>query len=121
MEDLERKDGYALFRPVGAYTFPQAVQAVAEAIAQVRDEGIGKLLAVGSEIHGFDPPSVAERHQMVREWADVAQGRVAVALVMPAAFHDPEKFGVMAARNFGLVMDVFLSEEDALVWLQDPH
>lgn len=118
---LEQADGFAVFRPTGAYTFPQAVQAVAEAIAQARDAGSAKLLAVGTAIHGFDPPSVAERHQMVREWADVAQGRVEIALVMPAAFHDPEKFGVVAARNFGLTMDIFVSEQAAIAWLREPH
>ena len=118
---LEKMDGFAVWRPVGTFNFPEAVQAVARTIAQVRDEGIGKLLVVGTQVGGFDPPSVAERHQMVREWADVAEGRVIMALVMHAAFIDPERFGVIAARNFGFSMNVFESESEAIAWLRQPH
>ena len=118
---LEKMDGFAVLRPVGTLNLPQAVQVVARAIAQARDEGIGKLLVVGTQISGFDPPSIAERHQMVRKWADVAQGRVVMAFVMPAVFIDPERFAMVAARNFGLVADVFESESEAVAWLLQPH
>jgi hypothetical protein len=118
---LEKMNGFAVFRPSGTMTFPQAVQAVAEAIAQARDEGVDKLLLVGTGVSGIESPSVAERHQMAREWADVAQGRVAIALVVHPALIDPEKFGVLAARNFGLIADVFVSEADAIAWLAHPH
>ncbi|MDR7136019.1 hypothetical protein J2X06_003237 [Lysobacter niastensis] len=118
---LEKMDGFAVWRPVGTLNFPEAVQLVARTIAQARDEGIGKLLIVGTHVSGFDPPSVAERHQMVREWADVAEGRVIMAIVMPAAFIDPERFGVIAARNFGFSMNVFESESEAISWLKQPY
>lgn len=118
---LEKRDGFAVLRPVGTLNFTEAVQAVARAIAQVRDEGIGKLLVVGTQVSGFDPPSIAERHQMMREWADIAEGRVIMAMVMHAAFIDPERFGVMAARNFGFSMNVFESESEAIAWLGQPH
>jgi hypothetical protein len=118
---LERMDGFAAWRPAGNLSFPEAVQAVARTIAQARDEGIGKLLVVGTQVSGFEPPSVAERHQMVREWADVAEGRVIMAIVMPAAFIDPERFGVVAARNFGFSMNVFESESEAIAWLRQPY
>lgn len=118
---LEKMDGFAVLRPVGTLNFTEAVQAVARAIAQVRDEGIGKLLVVGTQVSGFDPPSIAERHQMMREWADIAEGRVIMAMVMHAAFIDPERFGVMAARNFGFSMNVFESESEAIAWLRQPH
>ena len=114
-------DGFAAWRPAGNLSFPEAVQAVARTIAQARDEGIGKLLVVGTQVSGFEPPSVAERHQMVREWADVAEGRVIMAIVMPAAFIDPERFGVIVARNFGFSMNVFESESEAIAWLRQPH
>lgn len=118
---LEKMDGFAAWRPVGNFNFPEAVQAVARTIAQARDEGIGKLLVVGTQVSGFDPPSIAERHQMVREWADVAEGRVIMAIVMHGEFIDPERFGVVAARNFGFSMNVFESESEAIAWLKQPY
>jgi hypothetical protein len=118
---LELRGDFAVFRPLGTCPFPQAVQLVASAIAQARQAGIGKLLVIGTGVSGFDPPSIAERHQMAREWADVAQGRVSVAMVVDPVLIDPEKFAISAARNFGLIANVFEREADAVEWLKQPH
>lgn len=57
---------------------------------------------------------------MVRAWAEAAQGMLRVAIVVSPEFVDPEKFGVIAAANFGLVGNVFDSEAGALAWLEAP-
>jgi hypothetical protein len=44
---------------------------------------------------------------------------VIVAMVIPAEYIDPRKFGVKVARQFGLVMDVHTSEEEASAWLSE--
>ena len=109
---------FAEFHASGVHTFPQAQRLLTEAIVQAREAGQPALLVDVRAIDGFAPPSLVERHRMVREWADAAQGRVRIAVVARAEFIDGEKFGVVAARNFGLQGDVFTCENDAREWLR---
>lgn len=46
-------------------------------------------------------------------------GHVAIAMVVPPAFIDPERFGVVAAGNFGMHGNVFSNESEAQAWLFD--
>jgi hypothetical protein len=43
---------------------------------------------------------------------------VRLAIVVRAELIDPEKFAVIAGRNFGFVSDVFEAEHEALDWLR---
>ena len=72
------------------------------------------MLVITTEATGFEPPSTADRHGMVREWAHASMGRVAIAMVVLPAFIDSERFGVVAAANFGMASNVFDCEADAL-------
>lgn len=112
-------DGIGHFRLSGAWRFPQAVQAIGAAIAKADRLGLSRMLIVTTEATGFDPPSMADRHAMVREWSQAAMGHVAVAMVVPPAFIDPERFGVVAAGNFGMHGNVFSNESEAQAWLLD--
>ena len=116
---FERVEGVAIFRPVGTCTLLQARQWVATAIADAKEQGIGKLLVVTTGLTGFESPSIAERHQAAREWADAAGGQVIVAMVVRPELIDPDKFGVVAASNFGLVGNVFHTEAEAMTWLRE--
>jgi hypothetical protein len=108
--------GFVEFRASGGQTLAQAQRSLVEAIVQAREAGMRALLAVLRDID-FASPGLAQRHVLVREWADAAQGRVRIALVLPAQFIDDEKFGVVAAANFGLHGNVFTTETDARDWL----
>lgn len=66
----------------------------------------------------FGLPGVATRLSMVREWADAADGRLRVAVVLRRDCIDPDRFGVVAAGNFGLPGQVFDREADAIAWLR---
>lgn len=116
---LEVMDGIGRFRLSGAWRFPQAVQAIGAAIAKADQLGLARMLIVTTEATGFDPPSMADRHAMVREWSQASMGHVAIAMVVPPAFIDPERFGVVAAGNFGMHGNVFSSESKARAWLLD--
>lgn len=118
---LEVLDDLGQYRVVGAQNFQQAVRAVTEAVCSCREQGLRKMLIVCTEAVGFEPPSMVERHAMVRAWAEAAHGVVRIAMVVPAEYIDPEKFAVVAAANFGLASNVFYNEADALAWLRDPH
>lgn len=116
---LEVMDGIGRFRLSGAWRFPQAVQAIGAAIAKADQLGLARMLIVTTEATGFDSPSMADRHAMVREWSQASMGHVAIAMVVPPAFIDPERFGVVAAGNFGMHGNVFSSESEARAWLLD--
>jgi hypothetical protein len=113
---FEVVEGVGYYRLSGNLGFPQAVKAILEAIIAAREQGLRTLLVDILEAC-FESPGVAERHAMVRAWAEAAQGMLKIAMVAPPAFIDSEKFGVVAAANFGLTGDVFRSEVEALAWL----
>lgn len=114
---LEAVEGIGYYRLSGNRGFQQWVQAIVEAIVAAREQGLRALLVSTMDAQGFERPSVAERHGMVRAWAEAAQGMLRIAMVVPPVFIDPEKFGVVAAANFGLTSNVFSSETEALAWL----
>lgn len=115
--ELESIESIGYFRLSGTWRFRQAVQAISAAIAQADQLGLTRLLVVTLDATGFFPPSMADRHGMVREWAHASMGRVSIAMVVPPAFIDPERFGVVAAANFGMASNVFGCEAEALTWL----
>jgi hypothetical protein len=55
------------------------VKSISEAIASAREQGFGKMLVVLTDLTGMQPPSLGERHAMVRDWAGAAQGRIRLA------------------------------------------
>jgi len=111
-------DDVAVVRLVGDHRFAAASKLVSSMLAEALRRRHDKLLVVATELTGFDPPGLAARHEMMREWAHAAQALVRCAMVVRPEFIDPEKFGVLAARNLGLMADVFETEADALAWLR---
>jgi hypothetical protein len=117
MENLDVVDGICQFRPRGECTLVEAVDLVNTAIAYCRDRSVGKLLVDGTGLVGVSVPSLVDRFLMAEEWAQEAKGIVVVVLVVHAEYIHPEKFGAKAAADFGLMLDVYTSETDALEWL----
>jgi hypothetical protein len=97
----------------------EAVALITEAIACCRDQRIDKLLIVTTGLVGMSIPTLVDRFLMVEEWARQANGTVAAAMVASPEYIHPQKFGVRVAADFGLVADVFTSEQDALKWLSN--
>jgi hypothetical protein len=116
---LQVVDGVGHFHLRGDWRFHQVVRAVSTVITQADQLGLSRLMLVSIEATGFEPPSMADRHFMAREWAQASMGHVAIAMVVPAAFIDPDRFGVVAAGNFGTHANVFTNEHEALAWLAE--
>jgi len=110
-------DGIGVFKPTGSFRFQQAIALVTAVIVKAREQGLRKILIDSRGLSGFQPPSLSERHWMVREWVEASGGRLKIAVVAPEAFIDPEKFGIVAAANFGVTSEVFTSELEAMQWL----
>lgn len=92
-----------------------AVRHVAEAIAAARSSGVRRLLVIVPADLG--PPSIAQRLEMVRLWAQAADGRVRLAVVAPPGMLDDERVGIVAALGFGLQGEAFSDEPAARAWL----
>ena len=104
-------------RVVAMDSFDIAIESVAAAIGKTLAAGHPHLLVDAAGV-AFGPPELLDRLRMVRLWAEAADGRLRVALVVRSDFIDPERFGVVAASNFGLAAQVFEQEADALAWLR---
>jgi hypothetical protein len=116
---VETVDGVPVARLAATHrVFAQAVESITAVIRRVVAEGRPHLLLDISQV-GFAPPGTIDRLCMVREWAEAADGRLRIAMVARPEFIDPERFGVVAAGNFGLSGQVFEHEAEAIAWLHD--
>lgn len=117
IDHFSHADGLATFRPIGKHTLVSIVDAVNGAIAHCRELRICRLLVVTHQVTGVSPPTLIDRFLAVEDWAHVARGQVVVALAMSAGNISPQKFGVTVATSFGLTLDAFATEAEALEWL----
>ena len=117
---IELLDGVPMLRLVRAASFDAGVDAVAAAIREAVSQAHPHLLVDAGGV-AFRPPELPDRLRMVRLWAQAADGRLRIALVVRPEFIDPERFGVVAASGFGLAGQVFEGVADALAWLRAEH
>jgi len=103
--------------PSSQRVFERVVDLVAQVIRQAVAQGQPHLLLDVREA-AFDAPTLVDRLHMARQWAEAADGRLRIAVVARPEFIDPERFGVVAAGNFGLAGQVFEQEEEAIAWLR---
>ena len=115
---LELVDGIGVFRPVSDCSLQVAVARVAAAFVEARLRGIDRLLVDIRGFTGFGPPTLSERHWMVRQFATAGEGRVRSVMLARPEYLDPERFGVIAAANVGMVTNSFSDEVEAMNWLR---
>lgn len=116
-EYFEILDTYAVFRPMGEVSLEHAVQLMTSAIAYAREQQVRKLLAVATGLTGFKSPSITERYYASQRFAQAAESKMSIAMVLRKEMIDRRRFGVLVAENIGLNFNRFASEEEALVWL----
>ncbi len=102
----------------GEMSFAQAVRLVQDVLVRMRERGVQELLIEALDLKLDHIPGVGERYFMARDWAAAARGAFRVALVVQPELIDPEKFGMLALRNSGLVGEVFRTREEGLAWLE---
>jgi hypothetical protein len=116
---LDQGDGIALARLAGPRPGLQAtIDEVTRVLAAARGAGVERILLDLTRLTGIPVPSLAERHAMVRAWAGAAGGRLVVAMACAPELIDPDRFGIVAAANFGLRSNVFARVDDAVAWLR---
>ena len=82
-----------------------------------RDQGVTRLLVNVTGLEDVPIPTLVDRFLMVEDWAQESKGTVVVVLVASPEYIHPRKFGVKVAASFGLICDVYTSEEAASNWL----
>jgi hypothetical protein len=117
MKDFEQIGSRGFYRPSARVSFEQAVEMMAQAMATARELGLMDLLVNSTGVTGFTPPSVFARYDMAARWAQSAGAALRVAIVARQELIDWQKIGVLMVQNRGASGDVFLSEAEALGWL----
>ncbi len=107
----------AIYRPVASTTFERAVDLTAAAMRQAREQGCVDMLANLCGFTGFPSPDTIGRYSMALKWAENAGTQLRVAMVVRHEVMDPQKIGVLMAQNRGVNGDIFLTEVEALRWL----
>jgi hypothetical protein len=110
----------AIFRLGEGKELDQSVSLVQQVIQQIKHSGVPRLLVDITAI-ASGPPTLAERHRIMVEWAIAGRGAVRLALVIRPEFVDPDNFGTSVALNHGLAFRGFLSEARAMDWLLGRH
>jgi hypothetical protein len=114
---FEVADGIGRFRPQGTFNLSEAVSLITDVIAFCRERRVKRLFVDVTGVQGAAIPTLVDRFLMAEEWAHESRGLVAAAMVAPAEYIHPQKFGVRVANDLGMVADVFLSETEAMKWL----
>jgi hypothetical protein len=109
--------GHAVYRLAGSVSFDKAVALVRGGIAAARRHQVRDLLVDTTALTGFPSPDTLERFLAAVDWAQEAAGGVRLALVAREEMIHPEKFGILVARNRGLISNIFPTEEEARAWL----
>lgn len=117
MKDFEQIGSRGFYRPIACVSFEQGVDMVAQAMATARQLELLDLLVNTTGLTGFAPPSVFARYDMATCWAQSAGAALRVAMVSRRELIDPQKIGVLMVQNRGASGDVFLTEAEALAWL----
>jgi hypothetical protein len=121
LKDFVVEGGRGFYRPVGSVSFEQAATMVRAAVAAAHTNHIRELLVDTTALIGFPSPDTLQRFLAAVEWAAAGRSDVILAMVARAEMIDPDRFGVIVARNRGLTSNIFTTEQEARAWLDAPH
>ena len=70
-----------------------------------------------TDMTGFASPGPAYRRWVAGRWADTVEGKLAVAMVARHEHICPDKTGLLVAAEKGLKANIFVTEAEAIAWL----
>ena len=120
LEHFEQKKEYAVFCPVGEFSFEEMAHLISRAVFRCRRQKIGKLLIVSAGASGFHSAGIGEQYDYVEQIAADAASLVKIAHVASPEWVRSRDFRVMVAGNRGLELENFNAESAALEWLLQP-
>ena len=113
------EDGIVIFRPKGEVSIEGLTELVDDAIETCRKAGVKGFVADLCDLRGFPVPSAVDRLLAISQWAATSDSRVAVAVVISEDKVDPEKLGVLIAKNRGMDAEVFSYRHEAMAWVRE--
>jgi len=105
-------------RFLGKFSVRRFLSQLAEVIEAGQASGRKLVLLDATALEG--PLSLVDRYEIGSQGARMAWG-LRVAVLSSAELVDPRKMGVLVARNRGLDIELFLTQEEALSWLLTPR
>ena len=81
LEHFEQKPGYAMFRPVGEFSFAEMAHSISRAVVRCRRQKNVKLLIFRTGAFGFHSAGIAEQYNFVGQIARDAASLVKIARV----------------------------------------
>ena len=120
MEHFEQKKEYAVFCPVGEFSFDEMAHLISRAVVRCRRQKIGKLLIISTGASGFHSAGISEQYDYVERIAYDAASLVKIAHVANPIWVRSREFRILVAENLGLELENFHAESAALEWLLQP-
>jgi hypothetical protein len=114
--DFKSLEGYTVYRPSGDLSFQQAVETISKSLSVAALLCVDRLLVDATKLTGFPSPGSWQRFWMAGELAGSGRS-LRLAVLARAELIDPQRFGVVVARNRGLFANVFTAEAEAVEWL----
>ncbi|MGA2179101.1 MAG: hypothetical protein ABSH15_05920 [Verrucomicrobiota bacterium] len=120
LEHFKKKEGYAVFCPVGEFSFDEMAHLISRAVVRCRKQKIEKLLIISTGASGFQSAGIAEQYDYVEQIASDAASLVKIAHVANPIWVRSCDFRVTVGENRGLELNNFQAESAALEWLLQP-
>ena len=120
LEHFKKKEGYAVFCPVGEFSFDEMAHLISRAVVRCRKQKIEKLLIISTGASGFNSARIAEQYDYVEQIASDAASLVKIAHVANPIWVRSRDFRVTVGENRGLELEYFQVESAALEWLLQP-
>jgi hypothetical protein len=120
LEHFEQKKEYAVFCPVGEFSFDEMAHLISRAVVRCRRQKIGKLLIISTGASGFHSAGISEQYDYVERIASDAASLVKIAHVANPIWVRSREFRILVAENLGLELENFHAESAALEWLLQP-
>ena|SRR5688572_6241429 len=115
--DFEVQGTRGFYRPRGVVTLEQALQLIYSAVRFARAQRLRDILININALEGYREPTIFDRYEYAGTLADIGAGHLHVAQVLPADVIDAKRFGVLVATNRELITCAFVTEEEAIAWL----
>ncbi|WP_133499347.1 hypothetical protein [Cognatilysobacter terrigena] len=102
----------------GALSLGEARSIALDAIRDTRDADTNRLLLDFTHADIASAPTLTERFEIVREWADAAPLPYTIAIAAHEELFDADRVGVIMAARLGLRAHAFTDAVDALMWVK---
>jgi hypothetical protein len=114
---FEPHGDWVAWRPKAEVDVSEGIRLLTHGVTVARQHGVTRLLLDLRRLSGPAAPGVSQRFWLARSLAEASAWEVRLAVLAPRRLIDPDRIGVIAARNAGLDVGLFTREAEAVTWL----